>query len=58
VLRHVQDFRQMQRLTIGVRVDLLATAKAIGDDQALWRRCTYCRQEDSLTYTHRDVVVL
>ena len=56
--RHVQDFRQMQRLTVGVRVDLLAAAKAIGDDQALWRYGTYRRQEDPLTYAHRDVVVL
>src|SRR5262249_22809141 len=52
--RHVQDVRQMQCLTVGVRVDLLTAAKAIGDDQTLWWRRPYRRQEDPLTHTHRD----
>src|SRR5581483_7550596 len=54
----LQYLRQMERAAVGLLRDLLAAAKAVGNDQRLWISPAHRRQEHALARFDRDVVVL
>src|SRR5690242_6924009 len=52
-----EHLREMQRLAPGALFNLSAATEAVGDDQAVRRGFTHCRQQRTLADRDRDIVV-